>query len=112
MEEPQAKELEELVNAATGIMASQRLSKMKQSALVALVRMAYELGRRQPMTGADFTEGAYEGEESCGCGEPITFFEGGWMHIVSEKLRGTGDHYAEPAGGYYVPAGMGEDEDE
>lgn len=71
--------------------------------------LASVLGR---LTGADFTEGAYDGEEECGCGEPITWFEGGWMHIISEDLRGTGDHTAEPAGGYYVPDGMGEEDDE
>jgi hypothetical protein len=74
----------------------------------ALVQQAYDLGTRAPLTGADFTDGAYDGEESCGCGEPIAWFEGEWMHILSEELRGSGDHTAEPAGGFYIPDGMEE----
>jgi len=74
------------------------------------LRQAYAAGLSSPLTGADFTDGAYDGEEFCGCGEPITYFEGEWMHIVSEELRGTGDHTAEPAGGFYIPDGMREEE--
>lgn len=104
--------LDELAAAAVDLMASQPAMPDDGSLrrLGQIVRDAHELGRNEPLTGADFTDGAWDGEEDCGCGEPITFFEGEWMHIVSEELRGTGDHVAEPAAGYYVPDGMGEEE--
>jgi hypothetical protein len=51
-----------------------------------------------PIVGANFTDGASEEEVYCGCGEPITFYDGEWMHIINPALRGTGDHDARPGG--------------
>jgi hypothetical protein len=43
----------------------------------------------------DVTEGI-EAHEICGCGEPIALYEGEWMHVYNDQLRGTGDHDAAP----------------
>jgi hypothetical protein len=75
--------------------------------IIALLAVAEPLLTERPIRGEDITAGAGP-DEHCGCGEPITWFEGEWMHIFSEQLRGTGDHTAEPGGGYYEP-GEGED---
>lgn len=56
--------------------------------------------------GEDFTAGAGP-DETCGCGEAITWYGGTWLHIANPELRGTDDHDAEPDRGYYDP-----DEDE
>lgn len=57
----------------------------------------------QPLTGADVTDGASEEAETCSCGEPITFYDGEWLHIFNPALRGTDDHDAKPGSGYYEP---------
>ena len=48
------------------------------------------------ITGADVTEGASDVEAYCGCGEPITEYDGAWLHIYNPELRGTDDHDASP----------------
>lgn len=48
------------------------------------------------ITGADLTDGASDEEEFCGCGEPITMYDGEWLHIYNPELRGTDDHEARP----------------
>jgi hypothetical protein len=50
----------------------------------------------QPLSGADFTEGASDEPVFCGCGEPITEYDGEWLHIINPVLRGTDDHDAHP----------------
>lgn len=32
----------------------------------------------------------------CGCGEPITEYEGEWLHIYNPALTGADDHDAHP----------------
>ena len=81
----------------------------------ALTALQDQLGRwisPPPITGGDVTDGASEEEEYCGCGEPITWYEGEWLHIYTPELRGSDDHDAEPGDGYYVPEGYGDGEDE
>lgn len=48
-----------------------------------------------PPKGEDLTEGAGP-DDRCGCGEPITMYEGVWLHVYNEELRGTDDHDPEP----------------
>jgi hypothetical protein len=45
--------------------------------------------------GDDLTEGAGP-DDVCDCGEPITMFDGRWMHIYNPELRGSDDHHAQP----------------
>lgn len=59
------------------------------------LQKAWDEGERQPVLGNDVTEGAGP-DATCGCGDPVTYYAGEWMHIYSEELRGTGDHNAEP----------------
>lgn len=54
-----------------------------------------ELDEASSLSGRDLTEGAGP-DASCGCGEPITFYDGVWLHIINPELRGTDDHDAEP----------------
>ena len=80
-----------------------RRQPIRQSSLDGLrdaVNKAFELGRE--LHGGDFTAGAGP-DEICGCGEEITWYEGQWLHVANPELRGTGDHDAEPGGGYYKP---------
>ena len=48
------------------------------------------------MVGSEFTAGASDEPEWCGCGEPITEYDGEWLHIINPVLRGTDDHDAHP----------------
>jgi len=32
----------------------------------------------------------------CGCGLPITEYEGAWLHVLNDDLMGTGDHDPTP----------------
>lgn len=73
-----------------------------------IVGQAHQLG--QKLRGEEFTEGAGP-DETCGCGEEITWYDGEWLHIANPALRGTDDHNAEPADGYYDPEDE-EDEDD
>jgi hypothetical protein len=50
---------------------------------------------RRGWSGAELTAGAGP-DDTCGCGEPITMYEGEWLHIYNEDLRGTGDHDPHP----------------
>ncbi|WP_329242826.1 hypothetical protein OG417_44805 [Actinoallomurus sp. NBC_01490] len=34
---------------------------------------------------------------TCGCGEPIAYYDGEWMHVYNDQLRGTGDHDPAPS---------------
>jgi hypothetical protein len=43
----------------------------------------------------DVTEGIEE-HGVCGCGEPIALYDGRWMHVYNDELRGTDDHTASP----------------
>lgn len=43
----------------------------------------------------DVTDGI-EAHDTCGCGEPIALYEGEWLHVYNERLRGTDDHDADP----------------
>jgi hypothetical protein len=47
------------------------------------------------VTGEELTEGAGP-DDVCGCGEPITMYDGYWLHIYNPELRGTDDHDAQP----------------
>lgn len=47
------------------------------------------------LRGGGFTDGAGP-DAMCGCGEPITFYEGEWLHVINPRLRGSDDHDAEP----------------
>jgi len=47
--------------------------------------------------GCDVPDGAGP-DATCGCGEPITMYDGEWLHIFNPELRGTDDHDAEPDG--------------
>lgn len=49
----------------------------------------------EPVHGEDITEGAGP-DDTCGCGEPITMYDGVWLHIYNPELRGTDDHDARP----------------
>jgi len=69
----------------------------------AKVAEVFQLGRSvgydeasEPLTGDQFTDGASAEEEYCGCGEPITWYDGEWLHIINPVLRGTDDHDARP----------------
>lgn len=73
------------------------------AALRDIVDRAFLLG--QELHGEDFTDGAGP-DETCGCGEDITWYDGEWMHIANPALRGTDDHQAEPDAGYYIPEGL------
>ena len=50
----------------------------------------------EPIRGEDITEGAGP-DAFCGCGEPITMYDGVWLHIFNPELRGTDDHDADPS---------------
>lgn len=65
----------------------------------------------EELHGGDFTDGAGP-DAVCGCGEPITLFEGAWLHIINPELRGTDDHDAEPDDPESVDWSGYEDEDE
>lgn len=87
------------IAASTGTADGDRLAAAGGALYLAaehLVGELEELGFPGELTGAQFTEGASADPEYCGCGEPITLYEGQWMHIISEELRGTGDHEASP----------------
>lgn len=43
----------------------------------------------------DVTEGIEE-HGTCGCGEPMVFWEGSWHHVYNDQLRGTDDHEPTP----------------
>lgn len=64
-----------------------------------LVEAGYEIldPNAPPETpkGEDLTAGAGP-DDTCGCGEPITMYDGEWLHIYNEDLRGTGDHEPKP----------------
>lgn len=45
--------------------------------------------------GSDVTDGAGP-DSTCGCGEPVTYYDGVWMHVFNPELRGTDDHDAHP----------------
>lgn len=34
--------------------------------------------------------------EWCGCGEPMTEYEGEWLHVYNPALTGADDHDASP----------------
>jgi hypothetical protein len=43
-----------------------------------------------------FADHAGPGNDTCGCGEPITRSGGSWLHLYNPELQGTDDHDAAP----------------
>src|SRR6185437_4133459 len=58
--------------------------------LVELARQAWP-GLCRDVSGGDVTDEAGP-DDVCGCGEPITLFEGAWVHIINPVLSGTTGH--------------------
>lgn len=53
---------------------------------------AYQQARSDAL---EVTDGIEQHDE-CGCGEPIALWQGTWVHIYNEELRGSDDHEPEP----------------
>lgn len=80
-----------VIQSAPGAVRSTQLT---AQIMAALERAGYEITDGS-ISGADLTEGAGP-DDTCGCGEPITLYEGEWLHIFNPELRGTDDHEASP----------------
>lgn len=88
-----------------GVLARHRVGTVAdalETEITGALRKAGLLDRE--VRGEEVTEGAGP-DDQCGCGDPVTWYGGEWMHIYSEKLRGTDDHTAGPETGYYEPGG-------
>src|SRR3569833_285074 len=51
---------------------------------------------RATQESLEVTDGI-EAHDTCGCGEPIAYHDGEWMHVYNDQLRGTGDHDPAPS---------------
>jgi hypothetical protein len=79
-----------------------RVAKAKGRETVHLAQApAVQLADPEPVRGEDVAEGAGP-DDVCGCGEPITMYDGAWLHIFNPELRGTDDHDAHPASEFAV----------
>lgn len=55
-------------------------------------KAAYDRAMQESL---EVTDGI-EAHDTCGCGEPIAYYDGEWMHVYNDQLRGTGDHDPAP----------------
>jgi hypothetical protein len=69
-------------------------SRLDQDDRALVCQLVTRLTSREP-SGTDLTEGVGP-DAVCGCGEPITQYDGVWLHIYNPELRGTDDHDASP----------------
>jgi hypothetical protein len=63
-----------------------------------LLRQGGEPPADWPLSPAEdpYADHAGPGNDTCGCGEPITWYEDSWHHLYNPELRGTDDHDAAP----------------
>jgi hypothetical protein len=60
-----------------------------------IARAAVEQLRYQGEIRHDIVDGQ-DGEDVCGCGDPVVRYEDEWFHVYNPRLTGTDDHDARP----------------